>query len=80
MSESMVSFPEDAASTQDSMAQVSVGTMLRKVREAQGLHIAALAVSLKVPVKNWMRLKQTDLTCCRTWFLFVRWFAAFVEL
>lgn len=52
MSESMVSFPEDAASTQDSMAQVSVGTMLRKVREAQGLHIAALAVSLKVPVKK----------------------------
>ena len=33
-------------------AQVSAGTLLRLAREAAGLHIAALAVSLKVPVKK----------------------------
>ena len=32
--------------------QVSPGTLLRLAREAAGLHIAALAVSLKVPVKK----------------------------
>ena len=32
--------------------QVSAGTLLRLAREAAGLHIAALAVSLKVPVKK----------------------------
>lgn len=31
---------------------VSAGTLLRQAREAAGLHIAALAVSLKVPVKK----------------------------
>ncbi|CAN5724008.1 hypothetical protein BH11PSE7_BH11PSE7_04100 [soil metagenome] len=31
---------------------LSPGGMLRRAREAQGLHIAALAVSLKVPVKK----------------------------
>ncbi len=37
----------------ESAAQsVSGGTMLRQAREALGLHIAALAVSLKVPVKK----------------------------
>lgn len=33
-------------------AEVSAGTLLRQAREAAGLHIAALAVSLKVPVKR----------------------------
>jgi transcriptional regulator with XRE-family HTH domain len=33
-------------------ALVSAGAMLRKAREAKGLHIAALAVTLKVPVKK----------------------------
>jgi len=31
---------------------VKAGAMLREVREAQGLHIAALAVALKVPVRK----------------------------
>lgn len=31
---------------------VSAGSMLRRAREAEGLHIAALAVSLKVPVNK----------------------------
>ncbi len=34
------------------IGQVSAGTMLRRAREEAGLHIAALAVSLKVPVKK----------------------------
>ncbi|MBC7376376.1 MAG: DUF4115 domain-containing protein [Burkholderiaceae bacterium] len=38
--------PEAAAES------LSPGAMLRRAREAQGLHIAALAVSLKVPVKK----------------------------
>ncbi len=33
-------------------ASATAGTLLRCAREAQGLHIAALAVSLKVPVKK----------------------------
>lgn len=33
-------------------AAAQAGTILRAAREAQGLHIAALAVSLKVPVKK----------------------------
>lgn len=42
--------PRDASSAQ--LAPVSAGTLLRQAREAAGLHIAALAVSLKVPVKK----------------------------
>jgi cytoskeleton protein RodZ len=43
--------------------QPSAGTLLRAAREAAGLHIAALAVSLKVPVKKIEALEQdrTDL-------------------
>jgi len=43
--------------------QPSAGAMLRAAREAAGLHIAALAVSLKVPVKKIEALEQdrTDL-------------------
>ena len=33
-------------------AAVAAGSMLRQAREAAGLHVAALAVSLKVPVKK----------------------------
>lgn len=36
----------------------SAGTLLRRAREAAGLHIAALAVSLKVPVKKLEALEQ----------------------
>ena len=32
--------------------EVSAGTLLRQAREAAGLHVAALAVSLKVPVRK----------------------------
>ena len=37
---------------------VSAGTLLRLAREAEGLHIAALAVSLKVPVKKLEALES----------------------
>lgn len=43
--ESVVQSPEDAF-------RAGPGVMLRTTREAQGLHIAMLAVSLKVPVKK----------------------------
>ena len=36
----------------DTAAQISGGELLRKARESAGLHIAALAVALKVPVKK----------------------------
>lgn len=47
----------------DADDQPSAGALLRAAREAAGLHIAALAVSLKVPVKKLEALEQdrTDL-------------------
>ncbi len=43
---------EPTALGQTNATGPSAGTLLRNAREAQGLHIAALAVSLKVPVKK----------------------------
>src|SRR5512140_448635 len=37
---------------------VSAGTLLRQAREAAGLHVAALAVSLKVPVRKLEALES----------------------
>jgi len=37
---------------------VSAGTLLRRAREASGLHVAALAVSLKVPVRKLEALED----------------------
>jgi cytoskeleton protein RodZ len=37
---------------------VSAGTLLRRAREAAGLHVAALAVSLKVPVRKLEALEN----------------------
>src|SRR5512140_1671205 len=37
---------------------VSAGTLLRRAREAAGLHVAALAVSLKVPVRKLEALES----------------------
>ena len=42
--------PDEMAEPQE--AAVSAGTLLRRAREASGLHVAALAVSLKVPVRK----------------------------
>ncbi len=40
----------------------SAGTLLREAREAVGLHVGALAVSLKVPVKKLEALEADDLS------------------
>jgi cytoskeleton protein RodZ len=37
---------------------ISAGTLLRRAREAAGLHVAALAVSLKVPVRKLEALEE----------------------
>jgi cytoskeleton protein RodZ len=42
-------------------ASKSAGQILREAREAQGLHVAALAVSLKVPVKKLEALEADQL-------------------
>ena len=52
MSENILPTSEDRAPAQESIAQISGGAMLRKAREAEGLHMADLAVSLKVPVNK----------------------------
>ena len=51
------SFPEGS----DSAAISGAGMMLRAAREAQGLHIETLAVSLKVPVKKLEALEADRL-------------------
>ncbi len=43
---------ESLAATDPATSAVAAGAMLREAREATGLHVAALAVSLKVPVKK----------------------------
>lgn len=50
MSEPIAPVPEAAISAAEAVQPMSGGAMLRKAREAQGLHIGALAVALKVPV------------------------------
>lgn len=52
MSENISLNSEDMSPDQTSMAQISGGAMLRQAREAAGLHLAALAVLLKVPVNK----------------------------
>ena len=48
----------EASATQ---AGASAGTILRQAREAAGLHIAALAVSMKIPVKKLEALESDRL-------------------
>lgn len=43
---------DGGSTSDDSRDQISAGAMLRRAREEAGLHIGALAVSLKVPVKK----------------------------
>lgn len=52
MSEAAASTADPHGLGADNSPQMSAGTLLRLAREAAGLHIAALAVSLKVPVKK----------------------------
>lgn len=41
--------------------EISAGTMMRNAREASGLHVAALAVSMKIPVKKLEALESDRL-------------------
>ena len=54
MSEEQVQSEQGEAATADetSSPQTTAGALLRQAREAAGLHVAALAVSMKVPVKK----------------------------
>lgn len=54
-----IRFAESAQAAMD--AAKSAGQLLREAREAQGLHVAALAVSLKVPVKKLEALEADRL-------------------
>jgi len=77
MSENILPTSDDRVPDQESMAQISGGAMLRKAREAAGLHIAALAVSLKVSVKKLEAL-ETDQLDLLPDIVFVRALAASV--
>ena len=77
MSENILPTSDDRVPDQKSMAQISGGAMLRKAREAAGLHIAALAVSLKVSVKKLEAL-ETDRLDLLPDIVFVRALAASV--
>ena len=52
---------QDPAQTGQVQSGPSAGTLLREAREAAGLHIAALAVSLKVPVRKLEALEADRL-------------------
>ncbi|MBK7049816.1 MAG: helix-turn-helix domain-containing protein [Rhodoferax sp.] len=58
MTEIAQSASQDQPSAQPSSDTLSGGAMLKKAREASGLHIAAMAVSLKVPVKKLEALES----------------------
>ncbi len=53
--------PQGSQDGSDSGGQTSAGAMLRRAREEAGLHIGALAVSLKVPVKKLEALEADRL-------------------
>lgn len=58
MSEPIAPVPEAVISASEALNPMSGGAMLRKGREAQGLHIGALAVALKVPVAKLEALES----------------------
>lgn len=61
MSEILDQPVEDQAAIIEPASSPSAGALLRSAREAAGLHIAALAVSLKVPVKKLEALESDRL-------------------
>lgn len=52
---------QDASNGHSLTQTLSAGAMLRRAREAAGLHVAALAVSMKVPVKKLEALEADRL-------------------
>ncbi len=63
MSEEQEQVPATETSTGDDLEsrQATAGDLLRQAREAAGLHVAALAVSMKVPVKKLEALEADRL-------------------
>ncbi|MEY4883407.1 MAG: hypothetical protein RIS34_1261 [Pseudomonadota bacterium] len=61
MNEGAAIVTNDEMNVSESGDQPSAGTMIRQAREAAGLHIAALAVALKVPVKKLEALESDRL-------------------
>lgn len=59
MSDESVLVPHPVA--EEGAVAVSAGTLLRQAREATGLHVAALAVAMKVPVKKLEALEADRL-------------------
>ena len=50
--------PQDASPLTGANVGVTAGSLLRRAREAQGLHIAALAASLKIPPRKLEALER----------------------
>lgn len=61
MNEAVDQLPDQAASAVAPPHQPSAGALIRQARESVGLHIAALAVALKVPVKRLEALEADRL-------------------
>jgi len=61
MSENAVSMDIERTHSMPAPPAVSAGALLRQARESAGLHVAALAVSLKVPVKKLEALENDRL-------------------
>lgn len=61
MSDSVIPVSTDTLDSKADFQLHSAGSMLRKAREAAGLHVAALAVSMKVPVKKLEALEADRL-------------------
>lgn len=61
MSDESVLVSSPAAEEGAAAADVSAGTLLRQAREASGLHVAALAVAMKVPVRKLEALEADRL-------------------
>lgn len=58
MSDGVVQVPAGVSDSMEPLQLHSAGNMLRRAREAAGLHVAALAVSMKVPVKKLEALES----------------------
>ncbi len=58
MSDPMTANQTASVSEMESTTSLTAGAMLRKARMAAGLHVAALAVSMKVPVKKLEALES----------------------
>ncbi len=61
MNSGTMQMPDGETRSQSSSHELTAGAMLRAAREASGLHIAALAVSMKIPVKKLEALESDRL-------------------